>query len=1409
MKAKKYLSVLLAAAMVAGTAPVSALADEGTSVPTDQTNSSVGQGDENTDNEASDNSLGTENTGSSNENTNNNQNNDNQGSSDTTNESTNETPGSEGDNTTPDGGTSGETPSEEPVDPDTPATDTEAPVDPEVPEEPVDLPYDNATTEADDNTVASIELDGETYYFDDLGDAVEEANNGDTITLMKEGRESGFSLNEDKAITIDVNGITFTFTSSIILSNDADLTLVDSSENGGFDFDTPFSAGNGFVINGNNESGDPDQKNPIETSLTIQGGTYQGGMDGSTTWCIIFVSGYGATLNMEGGTVYCAYANTEVSEDNSSLPKDGGYAISGNGTRNSSENNGGIRLNLTGGEIINDNDVAIYLPCANTTHISGDVTITGRTAIEINSGDLTIEGGTLTATYPYGHRAYKESGDGSYNFGTALAIVSKGTEAASGYYGHMNIQVTGGNFISQSFRAVDIYNLDDGKAGIIGEETQHGDNIDSLSISGGTFTSGGEYEAIVADNARGFITGGEVSTDLNGTGYLDSDYTCTESETDGYYTIEKIQGLQAETSTSDNTVSATVNGAYSEADDGNDEAVSTEGQEVTIDVEATDENITKTEVAITSGAVASLADSNAVSKVTIQTNVADLTFDQTALNAMADTAEDLTLVVEKTTKTYDNAYAVVYDLTLQNGAGDTVDFNGGTVTAVLPATLTLAEGSTTAYVYYLGEDGVALEAYEGMYDAEANSVTVDLKHFSPYGISANEQETAVASVTIGNETKNYTDLKTAIAAANNANSGSVVTVELLADVSVDATGANNNNGALNITRAMTINGHNFTITAATPFNNGDNNVHLLNIMSNDGKVVINDLNLDGNNVARNTLNVYNSSDVTLNNVDVQNATNQGLVVNGSTVVANELTSAGNKNGGVYVDNDSAAFIMNSGELQDNLVAEGSATTINGGTFDGSVLILGGTGAISGGTFNGTVSGKPDNLTVSGGSFKSDMSSYADDTQIIYEVTADGTYSYYTDVDDALAAAGTTGQVESIVPSSMEESTKTITLIYTSSNTKEIKINTQNVSTTFTLPEASRSGYRFLGWKQEGSDETKPAGEEVTISDNTTFTAQWRKRSSSDDESSPDLSGGGSGSSSYTRYTVSVAEAAHGTLTLSDDEVRRGEEVTITVTPDEGYAVETISVTTSNNEVVEVTDNEDGTFTFTMPGRDVNISATFTEAPVEEVEDPMDAFTDVDEDAWYYDAVSSMVEQGYMNGTSETTFEPFLNLTRAMIAQILYNMEGAQGNGEAAFTDVADSQWYADAVNWAASEGIVSGYGDGTFGPNDPITREQMATILYQYAAYKGYDLSDTASLDAFTDAADVSSWALPYVQWAVGCGIMNGRDNGTLDPAGTATRAEIAVMVDTFLQTEFPMAIDAEQTTAEEAPAAEDASEAQ
>ena len=198
---------------------------------------------------------------------------------------------------------------------------------------------------------------------------------------------------------------------------------------------------------------------------------------------------------------------------------------------------------------------------------------------------------------------------------------------------------------------------------------------------------------------------------------------------------------------------------------------------------------------------------------------------------------------------------------------------------------------------------------------------------------------------------------------------------------------------------------------------------------------------------------------------------------------------------------------------------------------------------------------------------------------------------------------------------------------------------------------------------------------------------------------------------------------------------------------------------------------------------------------------MTDYTDVEEDAWYYDYVVYMVENGYMTGTSDTTFEPNTNLTRAMIAQILCNIEDGTASATSAFTDVAADQWYTNAINWAAEQNLVSGYGDGTFGPNDPITREQMAVILYQYAVYKGYDVSASNNLSAFTDASSVSSWALPYVQWAVGAGILSGMGNGQLNPTGTATRAEIATMMALYLQTDFTPAADVEteETVAEDA----------
>ena len=143
------------------------------------------------------------------------------------------------------------------------------------------------------------------------------------------------------------------------------------------------------------------------------------------------------------------------------------------------------------------------------------------------------------------------------------------------------------------------------------------------------------------------------------------------------------------------------------------------------------------------------------------------------------------------------------------------------------------------------------------------------------------------------------------------------------------------------------------------------------------------------------------------------------------------------------------------------------------------------------------------------------------------------------------------------------------------------------------------------------------------------------------------------------------------------------------------------------------------------------------------------FTDVADGDWFYDAVAYVYDQGIMTGTSDREFSPDLTTTRGMIVSILNRLEGGPIAESAGFTDVADGDWYADAVNWAASEGIVAGYEDNTFRPNDPITREQLAAMLMNYAAWKGEDVSARADLSGYNDAASVSSWGSGNC--AVGC----------------------------------------------------------
>lgn len=326
--------------------------------------------------------------------------------------------------------------------------------------------------------------------------------------------------------------------------------------------------------------------------------------------------------------------------------------------------------------------------------------------------------------------------------------------------------------------------------------------------------------------------------------------------------------------------------------------------------------------------------------------------------------------------------------------------------------------------------------------------------------------------------------------------------------------------------------------------------------------------------------------------------------------------------------------------------------------------------------------------------------------------------------------------------------------------------------------AAESGYVFNGWKFEGID-----GVYTTLTDEllTKLAAKSGTVSATPDFSKRSSGSSGGSSSGKTTYKVTTSAVNNGGVNASPSSAEKGATITITLSPDKGYKLDKLTVTDGSGKTVSTVKKSDTVYTFTMPASAVKVGVSYVKA----TETPSKTkFNDVSANDWFASAVDYVTGKGMMNGTADNTFSPKANTTRGMVVTVLYRLENQPSTSAASFTDVASGAYYANAVAWANANGIVSGYGSGKFGPNDKVTREQLAAILYRYAQYKKYDVSvgEDTNILSYDDAQSISSYAIPAIQWACGAGVVTGKSGSKLDPKGNATRAEVAAMLMRFCE---------------------------
>lgn len=702
----------------------------------------------------------------------------------------------------------------------------------------------------------------------------------------------------------------------------------------------------------------------------------------------------------------------------------------------------------------------------------------------------------------------------------------------------------------------------------------------------------------------------------------------------------------------------------------------------------------------------------------------------------------------------------------------------------------------------------------GSYSSEETITFVDSTTTDDEKIE-NSEDVSTACARIG--AKYYNTLEEALAASKSGD-----TITLVKDVTVSNTQAmansNYNEAVITLKNGVTLDGDTHTIYASESwFKSTDGNNagkpanHIVGVSG--VSATIKNLTIVGNENTKHGINAYGvNGNATLNisNVTIKNCGTAGMVINGAKVTATNINTEGNPWGAINVDKSS-----------------GSELDLTGGTFKENVQIWtesNGSNVSLDGVQLDEVTGEGTNLK-GYTYFTDDVSklgaAYNETTKTIYESLADAltaaqsgeTISVVKDTELATNETVAEGVTLVVNPDVTLSITKGMTNNGTIENKGEIDgtvtDGTGTVTEYYTVTFTSNKEIESVEVKDENDATVEPNVEGkfvYSLKDGKyTYTMETVRgtRTGSFTVAGEELtinerfSSGGGSSHSYDGY-ITIINPKNGEVSVSDDWAYEDDKITLTITPDDGYEVDKIEIVDDEGDKIDAkkVNDEDNEYTFRMANCDVTVTVTFKEEgktteDTDKEEDKDDEstettelnFTDVKESDWFYKGVAYVVDKGIMSGVAENQFDPSGKLTRAMLVQMLYNMESRPAcDAENAFIDVPVGQWYTDAVIWANDEKIVSGMGDGLFAPNMEITREQMVVMLYNYAKYKGYDVTASADLSKFADNASVSTWAQPAMQWAVAEGYISGMGDNQLAPQGTATRAEIASVIMRFME---------------------------